>query len=444
MLVLKLKKVHARNFKSLRDCKLELGTLNVLVGANASGKTNLVDLFILLRKIYAEKDINPFRYWWGYGNAVWNRDESLEISVRFTFDFVSEKRTHNVIFETTFTGVGGRFEILREMLEIKDILTLELEGGLLTVRHDEKYIDSIWDTIEELKTKMIHPYFMRKLKRIEKSDLFEQTTQLPYKSLFQLQPLYFRFLGHYCLTIIEPRHFEEQEGAFIITPIVEPLVYRRRTRVEPSLLAHILRNLEEWFSKIIILKLNIHEIKRPSTEKKETWLSEDGANLNAILYSLFLKEGRIPERIATIISYLFPEVNIMFSLTEDQRVYIKIREDTLELPPPNVSDGLYKVLAVLAALELKPSILVIDEIENSLHPRTLETILDEFKSSETMVIMTTHSPVVVDMTDPKDLVLVEKIAGETKFRRIKKPEEIKKKLHEAGITFSEGWLYGKL
>ena len=71
-------------------------------------------------------------------------------------------------------------------------------------------------------------------------------------------------------------------------------------------------------------------------------------------------------------------------------------------------------------------------------------LLDELKSSDTTVIVTTHSPVVVDMTEPEDLVIVEKIAGETKFRRIENPEEIKKKLREAGITFSEGWLYGEI
>ena len=70
---------------------------------------------------------------------------------------------------------------------------------------------------------------------------------------------------------------------------------------------------------------------------------------------------------------------------------------------------------------MKPSLLIIDEVENSLHPETLEKLLDELKSSETTVIITTHSPVVVDMTDPADLVIVEKIAGETKFRRIENP-----------------------
>ena len=202
--------------------------------------------------------------------------------------------------------------------------------------------------------------------------------------------------------------------------------------------------MSEFFSRILILKLNIDEIKRPSPLKKEEWLTVDGGNLNSVLYNIYLKENRIPERIATILSYLFPNTNIGFSVTEDQRVYLKIHEDSLELPPVCIADGLYKLLAILSALELEPSLLIIDEIENSLHPKTLEMLLDELKSSDTTVIVTTHSPVVVDMIEPEDLAIVEKIAGETKFRRIENPEEIKKKLREAGITFSEGWLYGEI
>ena len=68
-----LKKVFIKNFKSLHDCEIDIGKMNVVVGANASGKSNLVELFRLLKKIYVDKDINPFSEWWGYNNAIWQR-----------------------------------------------------------------------------------------------------------------------------------------------------------------------------------------------------------------------------------------------------------------------------------------------------------------------------------------------------------------------------------
>lgn len=413
--MLKLKEIQIKNFKSLKDCKLELRNFNVLVGANASGKTNLVDLFLLLRKIYVEKDINPFRYWWGYQNAVWNRKEELDISVRFVFEYIDDKgKAYDISFETTFTGRGGRFEILREKLEIKGLISLELTGNILNLAIGENkklrtVLTNDTTTLSLLNLKFIISY---------KTKILDELLFQPSLSI-EMGDRYF---------MIDTIDSDKVETFVNITKFV----------------SSIIESIKNFFLRTILLKLNINEIKRPSPLKREYWLLENGGNLNSVLYTLYLKENRIPDRIATLISYLFPNINIGFSITEDQRVYLKVQENGLELPPVCIADGLYKLLAILTALELNPSLLIIDEVENSLHPETLEKLLDELKSSETTVIITTHSPVVVDMIEPEDLVIVEKIAGETKFRRIENPEEIKKKLREAGITFSEGWLYGQI
>jgi predicted ATPase len=47
----KLEKLSIRNFKSIREQTLELNSLNVLIGANGSGKSNLIQVFRFLREI---------------------------------------------------------------------------------------------------------------------------------------------------------------------------------------------------------------------------------------------------------------------------------------------------------------------------------------------------------------------------------------------------------
>jgi predicted ATPase len=47
----KLEKLTIRNFKSIREQTLELNNLNVLIGANGSGKSNLIQAFNILREI---------------------------------------------------------------------------------------------------------------------------------------------------------------------------------------------------------------------------------------------------------------------------------------------------------------------------------------------------------------------------------------------------------
>ena len=190
--------------------------------------------------------------------------------------------------------------------------------------------------------------------------------------------------------------------------------------------------------------IHIKELKTPKPAKKEIMLNEDGSNLITVLYNIFLKEGRIPEDILNPLSMIFPNTRISFQLTDDGRVLMKVFEEGVELSPPSISDGFYKILLILTAIYLKPSILIIDEIENSLYPEALELIFDTLKDSESQVIITTHSPIVVDLTEPKDVMFVDKKFGESRFIRIKNPEKLKEKLNELGLSFSEGWLYGNI
>jgi predicted ATPase len=185
-------------------------------------------------------------------------------------------------------------------------------------------------------------------------------------------------------------------------------------------------------------------MKIPQPFRREETLKDDGTNIASVYHTIYLKEGKIPEEIYNPLSMVFPKIDVRPHITDDGRVMIKFFEDGLELLPPNTSDGFYKILTMLIAIYLKPPLLVIDEIENSLHPSTLELILDTIKIGDTQAILTTHSPVVVDMTELNDIILVEKEQGESKFKRIKDPEKIKEFLIEKGITFSEGWIYGDL
>lgn len=70
-----LEKVYIKNFRSLRDVMLPLKPLTVLVGPNASGKSNLLSALSLLNKVMiAEKlppvDIIRDSLWAGEGSHI--------------------------------------------------------------------------------------------------------------------------------------------------------------------------------------------------------------------------------------------------------------------------------------------------------------------------------------------------------------------------------------
>jgi AAA15 family ATPase/GTPase len=170
-----LKKIEIKNFKSLKDCSIELMDFNVVIGTNASGKTNFVELFKLLRKIYADREPFPFLDWWGYDNVVWDKKEELPITVKLFF----ESDGYNYSFETIFTGVGGKFQILKEALEIEGILMLEIEGEWQRVRHDAKFLEDAWEKIQGMDESNSS---LQELLEKSKEDLLEQSVKVDKKN----------------------------------------------------------------------------------------------------------------------------------------------------------------------------------------------------------------------------------------------------------------------
>ncbi len=437
-----LKKIEIKNFKSLKDCSIELRDFNVVIGQNASGKTNFVELFKLLRKIYADGEPFPFLDWWGYDNVVWDRKEELPITIKLFF----ASNGYNYSFETIFTGVGGKFQILKEALEIEGILSLEIEGEWLRVRHDEKFLEDAWVKIQGMdeSNSSLHELLEKR-----KEDLVEQSVKVdkkttPYCVFEGLGSRSFSFYKNLALVEAKYERQVEQYPLFILEPSIG-----EGFEMEPfSLFANW--EIQEFIKNITILKgLDIRKMKEPYKQRREVRISEEGDNICNILYNLFLKENKIPDRVDSLLSYIFPDTSLRFELTQDGRVLMKVFERYasgrfLEVTAPGISDGFYKALTIFTALESEPSLLVVDEVENSLHAKALELLIDELKMSECRTILTTHSPMVVDIVEPKDLILVEKGDEGSVFRRSEKPEEVRKELSERGITLSERWLYGKL
>ena len=66
-------RLHLKNFKNFRDATLELGPLTVLVGTNASGKSNLRDAFRFIHGMsrgYNLAEIIGEKYGEGGGSAM--------------------------------------------------------------------------------------------------------------------------------------------------------------------------------------------------------------------------------------------------------------------------------------------------------------------------------------------------------------------------------------
>jgi len=527
-----VRKFWVRNFKSLKDFELDLEKVNVLVGKNGSGKTNVIEALKLLKMIveyFKGVEVNPFLEWWGYNNVVWRKNERLNIAIGFEYEteiyteFLVEPNVR-AQYEITFTGIGGEFNIIKEKviiprtieliktsssieITIKDIsesiceeikveslILSDSKSEIINLRYyllellpanikslyepfknkiDEKKFKK--DLIRELKgfCKVILNLFKRKikLKSIYEGFLLEKIVN-EYKIAFYVDnyiEVLDGYITNYIETAMKNKIYELLESSSfrdnypllheifdyaiakknntILRVIIELIAYepldvlRGRIRLITNAIigAYIIAN-----KSVILKKLDYKSVREPIKLKKEDILTEDGSNLTAVLYSM--GKGRIPERIDLAVKYAFGEnCKIGIEPTSDGRAYIKFFEKGIELSPPAIPDGLYKLIALETALEYNAPIIAIDEFENSLYVDVIRYILDELRNSSSKAILTTHSPAVMDFADPSEIVILKKDEnGETKAYRFKKPQKIQELLKKEGITPSEYIIYKEM
>ncbi len=83
----KIKRIHISGFRSIRDQEIELRPVNVLIGANGSGKSNLVSLFSMLNFAMTES-LQAFVADKGYADSIlyYGVKATPQMEVEFEFE----------------------------------------------------------------------------------------------------------------------------------------------------------------------------------------------------------------------------------------------------------------------------------------------------------------------------------------------------------------------
>lgn len=118
----------------------------------------------------------------------------------------------------------------------------------------------------------------------------------------------------------------------------------------------------------------------------------------------------------------------------------KMGDKTMEIPLAGESYGFRRFYAHLLALYQQPpkQTLVFEEPENGIYPGALAVLADEFKAAAStrrgQVILTTHSPGLLDHFAPEDIRAVELVELETRIGRLAEDqvESLRQKLMHAG------------
>lgn len=179
-------------------------------------------------------------------------------------------------------------------------------------------------------------------------------------------------------------------------------------------------------------------------------LSIHGDNLGNVVQYM---EREHPKRFQNILNRIASKIpgidKIDTEKTNDGRLLLRFNDKSFQDPfyAQQMSDGTLKVFAYLLLLEdpTPPPFLCIEEPENGLYHKLLESLANEFRTHATgrkggsQVFITTHQPYFVDALEPEEVWILEK--EEDGFARIRRAsdETIVKNMVAEGIPLGSLW-----
>lgn len=211
--------------------------------------------------------------------------------------------------------------------------------------------------------------------------------------------------------------------------------YLQDTKRHPTL-SKFLSEISNW----AFYNLVPSRMRMPLQVRKDLRLQSEGENLSSVLNSLQVEHASNFKQIQEILQTAVPELKeLLTALTEQGQTYVNIEESgfSQRIPAWAMSDGTLRLLAYLAVIcsPSPPPLACFEEPENYIHPHLLKLIAEllEGASKRTQILVTTHSPYLLDFFEPEDLVIVEKKEGKTQTKRVADQAGVKEALKTLGL-----------
>ena len=362
-----LNSIRLKNFKNFADEKLRLGPFTIVVGANASGKSNIRDAFRFLHGVgrgYTLAEIIGGKYGAG-GQIEWAgiRGAADEI-VRFG--------------ESAFSLEAG--EVLGELETSGVRVPMFKERYSITVGSDDSS-PGLFRVVEERLTNLLGTIY----------------TSHPGTG----DPVHVQDDDTHLLLRMGKTGEQRKYGNRIMVRPDQPALtqireHKRVVKSQKDYAERVIRCL----AAIRFLDLEPNRMRQPAFPG-QTVLGDGGENLPTVLREI-CDDPKRRETLAEWIRELTPMDVRDFEFPIDPitgRVQIVFREsNNRKISAYGASDGTLRFLALLAALlGANPARLYFfEEIENGIHPSRMRLLIDlieqQTAKGESQVVTTTHSP----------------------------------------------------
>ena len=377
--------------------EIRLERLNVLIGPNAAGKSNVIEALGLLRAT-PDDLTRPIREGGGISEWLWKGTRSTPTAEINATIFYPEG-VHPLRYRLAFTMVGQRLEIVDEAVENAApepqhddaSFYYRYQGGrpVLTVR-------SAVESPPGVATGRIN-------RAVRREDLIPDQSVLSQRK--------------------DPDQYPE-------------LTYLGRSLARIAL-------YREWDTGRFTAPRLPQKPDLPSD-----FLLEDASNLGLVLNDL-PHQGDTKEQIVARLRHFSPAITDITTRLHGGTVQIFVHERGMSHPIPatRLSDGTLRYLCLLAVLlhPAPPPLICIEEPELGMHPDIIPALAEMLvaASQRTQLIVTTHSETLVSaLTEiPEAVIVCERNDAGTKLRRLD-PEQMKHWLTH--YSLGELWRMGEI
>jgi predicted ATPase len=368
--------IKVSNFKSFERLDVDLNEFNILIGANASGKSNFIQIFKFLRDI-----VN-----YGVDNAI-----SMQGGVEYLRNISvgpSEPLLLEIIFRQPAAGFGIQ-DIGIKIYEIVYRFSLEFRKRKPPFKIIEDKLTTRCESIALEK---------QGEKIIEKEKLGEgEITLSNVNGKLKIET---NFPDGISPKILKEHLFPPffREGKFSLL-LRSPLPFL--WGISPSI-----------FETTSIYDIDPKLPKKAVPISGKAELEEDGSNLAIVLKNI-TENKESQRKFSNLIRDLLPFVkNWDVEKFADKSLLFKLEEKYFSdqyIPASLISDGTINLTALIIALyfDQKP-LTIIEEPEKNIHPYLMFKVVDMMRdaSQHKQIIVTTHSAELVKHADLKDILLV--------------------------------------
>lgn len=361
-----------KNFKSYKDATLPLSPLTLLIGANASGKSNAIEAFRFLSWVAGGERLSTLK------NRVNDSDKVVRGSIK---DLAFNSREQfALIFQNKDIEYEGVFNV--------SLNNIELMSEVIRSQENKVFI---------LKS-LTHPYFP-KLSKFYSTDLIDEIDKIAKRNNGLDNFLSSEINDH--ITIYKNKESDISEFLMVDKHIA--ILDHLNEKKNKAWLG--IDNIRQFLQRSFFFDFVPNNMRVDSIPDNS--LRPDGSNIAGVLYNI-CKEKSKKSKLLSLIQSL-PEqdiIDIKFYKDHRDRIEFALMESFGHTPAERtmdlLSDGTLKVLGIAAALLSVPegATVVIEEIDNSIHPTRAHEILSLLRQYATErklnLLLSTHNPALMD------------------------------------------------